>query len=111
MALGRSPSSSTGVIESHGICIFWNHVDKARLSGACIRSFPPTGWKNFDTAARGVVLGGLHDLVHLLAREGARESPIAISSSRKSRHLKCTSKLSLSRSFGKWLPSRADSPA
>jgi hypothetical protein len=36
MALGRSPSSSTGVIESHGICIFWNHVDKARLSGACI---------------------------------------------------------------------------
>ena len=34
----------------------------------------PSGWKNFDTAARGIVLGGLRDLLHLLAREGAHRN-------------------------------------
>jgi hypothetical protein len=36
LTVPRSPSSSAAVIESHGICIFWNHVAKERSSGACI---------------------------------------------------------------------------
>src|SRR6266404_6708318 len=90
LTVPRSPSSSRAVIESHGICIFWNHVANARSSGACMMHtiFPFDRLRKLRYGSnRRVVLGGLCDLADLFARQGASRHGMA---AHEFRHRICT---------------------